>query len=109
MSSGKIEQNYFKNVECDLILNESVILSENIIHKSHFSESNSNKEKVYPYFDNSLKHNYGGIIDDDLNIIQKIHILLQNSKDLTQREKYEYCNRQRFYMKLYLKRISNKY
>jgi len=108
MSSGKIEQNYFKNVEDDLIFNESVIFSENIIHKSHFSESKSYKEKMWSDFDIGLKHHYKEVIDNHLNMVQKIHFILKNSKDLTQNQKYDYCNSQRFFMKLYLKRISDK-
>ncbi|MFX1417834.1 MAG: hypothetical protein ACFE9N_02815 [Promethearchaeota archaeon] len=108
MSSGKVEQNYFKNVENDLIFNESIIFSENIIQKSHFSESKSYNEKVCKDFDIGLKEHYLGVTDDHLSIIQKIDFILKNSQDLTQKQKEEYCISQRFYMKLYLKRIFHK-
>ncbi|UCC19301.1 MAG: hypothetical protein JSV62_14540 [Promethearchaeota archaeon] len=108
MSSGKIEQNYFKNIENDSIFNEFNIFTDNFIQKSHFSESKSCEENVCKDFDFQTKQHLNGDMDDHLNIIQKIDFILKNSHDLTQKQKEEYCINQRFYMKLYLKRISNK-
>ncbi|MFX1591429.1 MAG: hypothetical protein ACFFCL_01930 [Promethearchaeota archaeon] len=108
MSSGKIEQNYFKNIENGLIFNESVIFSENYLPKSHFSGAKSPKEKMYSNIDNKLQQPYREVLDDHLDMIQKIDFILKNSHDLTQKQKYDYCITQRFYMKLYLKGISNR-
>ena len=101
MSSGKIEQNYFENIENGLIYNEPVIFSENYLHESHFFESKSHKKD----FDIRLQHSSEGFIDDHLDMIQKIHFILKNTQDLTQKQKYDYCSSQRFFMKLYLKKI----
>jgi len=38
----------------------------------------------------------------------KLEFILKNSQDLTQNQKYNYCMSQRFFMKLYLKRISER-
>lgn len=104
MSSGKIEHNFLNNSENSLIFNESVVFSEIPLHKSHFSESNLFKNdyniRLQPY--------YKGSMDDDLEMIKKIHFTLKYSQDLSQKKKYDYCNSQRFFMKLYLKRISNR-
>jgi hypothetical protein len=104
MSSGKIEQNYFENIENGVIYRESVIVSEKYLHKSHSSESKSHKED----FDIRLQNPNKGIVDDNLDMIQKIHLILKNTQDLTQEQKYDYCNSQRFFMKLYLKRIGER-
>ena len=50
--------------------------------------------------------NHELIQDDNLNIANQIHLFLKNSQNLSQQQKYAYCNSQRFYMKLYLKEIS---
>ena len=93
MSSGKIEGNYLKNVQNSLIIDESAIFNDYYLQKSINSEP---------------KQTYEGVIDNHLRMIKEIHIILKNSQDLTQKQKYAYCNSQRFYMKLYLKRISKK-
>jgi hypothetical protein len=108
MSSGKIEQNYFKNIENGSIFNDSVIFSENYLHKSHFSDVKSHKEMFSNDFYIKKQQTYNEIVDDHLDLIQKIHMFLKNSQDLTQKQKYDYCNSQRFFMKLYLKKISNR-
>ncbi|MFX0001954.1 MAG: hypothetical protein ACFE9C_10530 [Candidatus Hodarchaeota archaeon] len=89
MSSGKIEQNYYNNVQNSSLFNDYVLHSEDFLDESHNSESKTNKKRSY-HFD----------------IIQKIHFILKNSPDLTQKQKYDYCNNQRFFMKQYLKSIS---
>ena len=104
MSSGKIEQNYFENIENGLSFNEPVIFSENYLHKSHFSESKSHKDG----FDIRLHDPYKGIVDDHFDMIQKIHFILKNTQDLTHKQKIDYCSSQRFFMKLYLKRIGDR-
>jgi hypothetical protein len=102
MSSGKIEQNYFKNVANSLIFNELDIYSEKDVNKSHFSESKTNEEKIPTDFD---INNRISNIDYNFEMIQKIHFILQNSQDLTLKQKSEFCSNQRFFMKLYLKEI----
>ncbi|MFX0024330.1 MAG: hypothetical protein ACFE9S_18575 [Candidatus Hermodarchaeota archaeon] len=108
MSSGKIEQNYFKIVQDDLPINESVIFSEDILHKSHQFKSElynvgRNKEINYKIQDLSFR-----IENSNFDTIKKIHYILKNSQNLTQKQKFDYCSSQRFYMKLYLKDISER-
>ncbi len=106
MSSGKIERIYLKNVENDFIFDESAIVTEHDLQKSIYSEPKSNKEGLEKEFINDLKQAYNNVTDNHFNMIKEIHLILKNSQDLTLKQKFAYCNSQRFYMKLYLKRIS---
>ena len=107
MSSGKIEGNYFKNVEMDSIFNESVIFTENYVQKSNFSNSKLYKDSLYKEIDNNSLDPFEKVTENHFDTIQKIHSILKNSQGLTQKQKFAYCNSQRFFMKLYLKRISD--
>jgi len=49
-----------------------------------------------------------GETNDNLIILNEIKAILQNCSNLTDKEKLEYCNSQRFFMKLYLKEINNR-
>ena len=73
----------------NIMFNDYVLNSEDFLDEGHNSESKTNKKRSY-HFD----------------IIQKIHFILKNSPDLTQKQKYDYCNNQRFFMKQYLKSFS---
>jgi len=46
---------------------------------------------------------------EHFNMAKKIHFLLKNSQDLTLHQKYDYCERQRSFMKLYLNEISRRF
>jgi hypothetical protein len=108
MSSGKLEQNYFKLVQDGLPYNEPVIFSEDILHKSHRFESESFIEVRNGDFNSKIYDLSNRFNNRNLDTIKKIHILLKNAQDLTQKQKYDYCNSQRFFMKLYLKSISER-
>jgi hypothetical protein len=108
MSSGKIEQNYFKNFQEGLLRNESVNFSEDILHKSHLSESKSCKQGINNEFYIKWQDDFKEVLNNHFDVVQKIHFTLKNSPDLTQKQKYDYCNSQRFFMKLYLKSISER-
>lgn len=43
--------------------------------------------------------------NDYLIILSDIYSILSNVKDLTNNQKLEYCNSQRYYIKLYLKEV----
>jgi hypothetical protein len=46
--------------------------------------------------------------NDTLIILNEIKIILQNCSNLTDKQKLEYCNSQRYFMKLYLKELNKK-
>ncbi|UCD01510.1 MAG: hypothetical protein JSV23_00340 [Promethearchaeota archaeon] len=106
MSSGKIESIYLKNVENNFIFDKSAIATEFDLQKSMHIEPKSNKEDLEKELINNLKHTFINVIDNYFKMIKEIHFILKNSQDLTLKQKFAYCNRQRFYMKLYLEKIS---
>ena len=48
------------------------------------------------------------ICDDNLNIIKKVHAILLNCSNLSKKQKLEFCESERYFMKLYLKKLSDK-
>jgi len=59
-----------------------------------------------------IKNDFESIIEEETNdnliILNEIKAILQNCSNLTDKEKLEYCNSQRFFMKLYLKEINQR-
>ena len=48
------------------------------------------------------------ICDENLITLKKIHAILLNCLNLNEKEKLEFCNSERYFMKLYLKQLSDK-
>jgi len=48
------------------------------------------------------------ICDENLIALKKIHAILLNCLNLNEKEKLEFCNSERYFMKLYLKKLNNK-
>ncbi len=46
--------------------------------------------------------------DEDLTTLQKIHAILLNCINLDEKAKLEFCTSQRYFMKLYLKKVREK-
>ncbi|MFX1327305.1 MAG: hypothetical protein ACFE91_04070 [Promethearchaeota archaeon] len=108
MSSGKIERNYLKNYEIDSKFDEIAIFNE---INSQFSTLTTHKlyqRNINSHYVDYKPHPYNNNLDKDLLIIEKLHYILLNSQNLTQKQKIAYCNSQRFYMKLYLRKITKK-
>ncbi len=57
----------------------------------------------------NLNHEIELVREEHFNVVKKIHFLLKNSQDLTLQQKYDYCERQRSFMKLYLNEISRRF
>ena len=47
-------------------------------------------------------------VDENLTILQKVHAILLNCINLTKKEKLEFAESERFFMKLYLKKLVNR-
>ncbi len=47
-------------------------------------------------------------MDGDLLTLHKIHAILLNCINLSKKDKLEFCNSQRYFMKLYLKKFQDK-
>ena len=105
MSSGKLEGNYLKNVENSFRFDESAVITNLHLQKSNHFE-------ITLYYDNLIKDEQRilqqineSVKENHFNMIKEIHQILKSAKNLTQNQKFGYCNSQRFFMKLYLKRI----
>ncbi|MFW9873344.1 MAG: hypothetical protein ACFFG0_09595 [Candidatus Thorarchaeota archaeon] len=48
------------------------------------------------------------ICDENLITIKKIHVILLNCINLDEKEKLEFCDSERYFMKLYLKKLNDK-
>jgi len=105
MSSGKLEGNYIKNVENDFRFNESAIITNYNLQKSKYSETLTFNDNLVKDDNSILQQINDSVKDNHLNLIKEIHQILKSSKNLTLNQKFGFCNSQRFFMKLYLKRI----
>ena len=63
----------------------------------------SNDEEFNFRFLDYLKKGIENIPENYLAIIKKIHSILIDCPDLTRKQKFEYCNIERYFIKLYLK------
>ena len=91
MSSGKIEKQFIK-----------------ILNRNNYSQD-------IPIIDSNKFQNENSFIQNDrdefyeyLEIIKEIHIILLEYSNLTHKERFSYCNSQRYFMKAYLKRLIEK-
>jgi hypothetical protein len=91
MSSGKIEKGIIRILIGNLI-------SQNIppFNKERFQIETSCNQKFKDEF------------CDYLEIIKEIHRILLECSNLTYKERYDYCNSQRYFMKAYLKKLTEK-
>ncbi len=48
------------------------------------------------------------LCDDNLNTIKKVHAILLNCSNLSKKQKLEFCESERYFMKLYLKKLGDK-
>lgn len=67
-----------------------------------------NGKKIENEIIKDLKQIPKDIGNENLKILKDIHDILKNCTILTQKEKLEYCNSQRFFMKLYLKEMNRR-
>ena len=105
MSTGKLEGNYLKNVEKDLIFDESAIIANYSLQKSNYFDNILDNDNLAKDKESHLQQINETIKENHFNMIKEIHQILNSSKNLTLNQKYGFCNNQRFFMKLYLKRI----
>lgn len=92
MSSGKANINYsiesFDSTEANYLSNLPVFEEKDLIHLKQQE------------FVNKLNKFYGKIID--------VHFFLLNNKELTNNQKLDYCNIERYFMKLYLRTLKSR-
>ena len=105
MSSGKLTRNYLNNAEKDFRFNESAIITNYSLQKSNYSENLSFYDNLVKDNKNTLQQINENVKENHLNMIKEIHQILKSSENLTMLQKFSFCASQRFFMKLYLKRI----
>ena len=70
-------------------------------YKSDFNQGklnqSENQEKIEPLFEDKM--------EEDLLTLHKIHSILLNCINLSKKDKLDFCNSQRYFMKLYLQKM----
>jgi len=70
------------------------------------SEPKLMDSKVINYVsDNIEEENIEDICDENLTTLQKIHAILLNCINLSKKQKLEFAESERYFMKLYLKKV----
>jgi len=70
------------------------------------SEPNSkDSEIITQVSDNTEEKNIEDICDENLMTLQKIHAILLNCINLSKKQKLEFAESERYFMKLYLKKV----
>lgn len=67
---------------------------------SSTNETNLEKKSI-----ETSEDNIEDMCDENLTTLKKIHAILLNCVNLTKKQKLEFCNSERYFMKLYLKRL----
>ena len=62
------------------------------------------KEETSQVIDDNIEN----LCDENLTTLQKIHSILLNCVNLSKKQKLEFCESERYFMKLYLKKLKNK-
>jgi len=76
------------------------------IQDSEISERNStSSEKIS---EKILNEDIENLCDENLTTLKKIHAILLNCLNLSKQQKLEFCESERYFMKLYLKKLQNK-
>ena len=70
------------------------------------TKNSSALEKVKIKFDDMEIENF---CDENLTSLQKIHAILLNCSNLSKQQKLEFCESERYFMKLYLKKLKDNY
>lgn len=55
--------------------------------------------------DEVIHDNIEELCDENLTSLKKIHAILLNCVNLNKKQKLEFCNSERYFMKLYLKKL----
>jgi hypothetical protein len=71
-------------------------------------EESENHGKHKPNTENQIGFEQVKEVDENLSTMQKIHAILLNCINLTKKQKLEFAESERFFMKLHLKKILKK-
>lgn len=76
------------------------------IQDIEISERNSKKLDKIPR--NNAEEDIEKLCDENLITLKKIHAILLNCLNLSKQQKLEFCESERYFMKLYLKKLKCK-
>ncbi|MHA2390617.1 MAG: hypothetical protein ACXAEX_01505 [Promethearchaeota archaeon] len=80
---------------------------DNHHHKSREVKEQYNSIKVQKNHE-SLPEDLKELLDENLITLQKVHAILLNCANLTSKQRFEFATSERFFMKLYLKKLRDK-
>ncbi len=63
--------------------------------------------KLETQSDKVVEENIENMCDGNLTTLQKIHAILLNCMNLSKKQKLEFCESERYFMKLHLKKLQN--
>ena len=86
----------------DIKIEKERVKIKNVIPKERVSQ---NPDKTYIKKKDTEIEN---ICDGNLITLQKIHAILLNCSNLSKKQKFEFCESERYFMKLYLKKLKDK-
>ncbi len=93
MSSGRINNKRFKSAKESFKIKELISKDKKEVQlKSQFKENSLNQ----------LNKEIINDLDDNFDIIKSLHLILLNCSTLTKKQRFDFCNSQRYFMKLYL-------
>jgi hypothetical protein len=72
--------------------------TKNDILNPNFTESSPNKNE---------EEEIENFCDENFSMLQKIHSILLNCSNMSQNQKREFCENERFFMKQYLQKLLN--
>ncbi|MFX0042542.1 MAG: hypothetical protein ACFE8L_06490 [Candidatus Hodarchaeota archaeon] len=99
MSSGRINNKRIESVKESYKIKELISLDKKEDHLKRQFKDNSH---------NQLNEELINDIDENFDIIKSLHLILLNCSSLSKEQKFDFCNSQRYFMKLYLKEILKK-
>ena len=76
--------------------------------KSVSKERTTNQESVNSETESISKDTIEGICDENIITLEKIHAILLNCRNLSEKQKCEFAESERYFMKLHLKELLKK-
>ncbi len=87
---------------------DSKIDKKNRIKIDNGEPSERNLENSEEISAERVDHNIENLCDENLTTLKKIHAILLNCINLSKHQKLEFCESERYFMKLYLKKLKTK-
>lgn len=93
------------NYISDLLITSLSKYKENITNESYLKLKEIDVEKINVNKNTILQSNFNDSKNEYLAISNDIHSILSNCPELNNLQKLDFCNNQRYFMKLYLKKL----